>query len=154
MSKKNGTATMELQKGENTPKSEVNNLPVVIQEPEQTPEELKAENEQLKKQLSAIPQDLKTRVEYFNKKNELIRRLSKLDMDKESLTIHLDKLAEIAASNEFDNEEYFLNIDGGSKYNKTAVYTVKNPVIIGELISFIIGRVDAKREVLKKEIEA
>ncbi|OFX52345.1 MAG: hypothetical protein A2066_00190 [Bacteroidetes bacterium GWB2_41_8] len=158
MSKKNGTATMELQKGENTPKSEVNNLPVVIQEPEtkpeQTPEELKAENEQLKKQLSAIPQDLKTRVEYFSKKNELIRRLSKLDADKESLNIHLDKLAEIAAANEFDNEEYYLNIEGGGRYNKSAVYTVKNPVIIGELISFIIGRVDAKREVLKNEIEA
>jgi len=154
MSKKNGTATMELQKGENTPKPELKALPVASEKPDQTPEELKAENEKLKKQLSAIPQDLKTRVEYFNKKNELIRRLSKLDMDKESLTIHLDKLAEIAAANEFENEEYFLNIDGGSKYNKTAVYTVKNPVIIGELISFIIGRVDAKREVLKKEIEA
>lgn len=154
MTVKKVTAPMNVQKGENTPETEVKTLPVETPKPEQTPEELKAENERLKQQLSAIPQDLKTRVEYFNKKNELIRRLSKLDMDKESLSIHLDKLAEIATSNEFENEEYFLNIDGGSKYNKTAVYTVKNPVIIGELISFIIGRVDAKREVLKKEIEA
>jgi hypothetical protein len=154
MTVKKVAAPFQVQKGENTPEVELKALPVETPKPEQTPEELKAENEQLKKALSAIPQDLKTRVEYFNKKNELIRRLSKLDMDKESLTIHLDKLAEIAASNEFENEEYFLNIDGGSKYNKTAVYTVKNPVIIGELISFIIGRVDSKREVLKKEIEA
>lgn len=148
------TAPMSVQMGENTQNSEVNNLPVSTQEPEQTPEELKAENERLKQQLSAIPQDLKTRVEYFNKKNELIRRLSKLDADKESLSKHLDYLSEIATANEFETEDYILNVESGNKYNKTAVYSVKNPVVIGDLLAFVIGRIDSKREVLKAEIEA
>ncbi len=147
------------QNGKATPKPEtaVKMLPVATGKPEAkepTPEELKKVIEDLNKRLSAIPQDLKTRVEYFSKKNELIRRLSKLDADKESLSKHLDYLSEIATANEFETEDFNLNIEFGNKYNKTAVYTLKNPLIIGELISFIIGRVDAKREVLKKEIEA
>jgi len=147
-------APMSVQKGENTPDSEVNNLPAATPKPEQTPEELKAENEQLKKQLSAIPTDLKTRVEYFSKKNELIRRLTKLDSDKEILSNHLDKISEIAAANEFENEEYYLNIEGGNQYSKKAIYTLKNPVLIGEVLAFVVGKIDSKRENLKAEIES
>jgi len=151
------TAPFQVQKGENTPELEQKALPVSTETPEAkepTPEELKQVIEDLNKRLSAIPTDLKTRVEYFNKKNELIRRLSKLDTDKEILSNHLDKLSEIAAANEFESEEYYLNIEGGSQYSKKAVYTLKNPVIIGELIAFIIGKIDSKRDSLKKEIEA
>lgn len=158
MTVKKVDAPFQVQKGENIPEVELKALPVATETPEAkepTPEELKQVIEDLNKRLSAIPQDLKTRVEYFNKKNELIRRLSKLDMDKESLTIHLDRLSEIAAANEFENEEFYLNIEtGSSSYSKKAVYTLKNPVIIGELIAFIIGKVDNKRDSLKKEIEA
>ena len=149
------------QNGKATPKPEtaVKTLPVpTAQKPEAkeaTPEELKKVIEDLNKRLSAIPQDLKNRVEYFSKKNELIRRLAKLDIDKESLSQHLDKLAEIAAANEFENEDYYLNIEAPSgSYSKKAMYTLKNPLIIGELIAFIIGKVDGKREALQKEIEA
>lgn len=147
MNAKKDVAPMTVQKGEVTPKKEVK-----VQE--QTAEELKKQVEELQKKLSAIPQDLEKRIEYFNQKKELIRRLSKLDGDSETLNSHLDKLSEIAAMNEFDNEEYYLNIEAGSQYNKKAVYTLKNPVIIGELITFVLDRVDAKREELKKAIEA
>ena len=147
-------APFQVQKGENTPEVELKALPVETPKPEQTPEELKAENEQLKKALSAIPQDLKTRVEYFSKKNELIRRLTKLDSDKEILSNHLDKISEIAAANEFENEEYYLNIEGGNQYSKKAIYTLKNPVLIGEVLAFVVGKIDSKRENLKAEIEA
>lgn len=149
---------MSVQMGETAPKStELKALPVAtvkaeVKEP--TTEELKKENELLKKKLLAIPQDLQSKVEYFNKKNELITKLARLDANKEVLTTHLDKLAEIGAVNEFDNEEYCLNVEGGNKYNKSNIYTVKNPVIIGELLAFVVGRIDSKREALKKEIEA
>jgi len=154
MTVKKVAAPLSVQMGENTQNSEVKALPVVTPKPEQTPEELKAENERLKQQLSAIPQDLKTRVEYFAHKNELIRRLTKLDSDKQILTNHLDNLSEIAAKNDFENEEYFLNIEGGSSYSKKAIYTLKNPVLIGEVLAFVVGKIDSKRENLKAEIEA
>lgn len=149
------------QNGKTTPKTEpavLKVLPVATEKPEAkepTAEELKKVIEDLNKRLSAIPQELDKRIEYFNQKKELIRRLSKLDTDKESLNIHLDRLSEIGAANEFENEEYYLNIEGGPNgYNKKAIYTLKNPVIIAELIAFIVAKVDSKRETLRKEIEA
>lgn len=146
-------APMSVQREENTQISEVEGVTVAeVKEP--TPEELKAENERLKNQLSAIPQDLKARVEYFAHKNELIRRLGRLDGDRDILNNHLDKLSEIAAKNDFDNEEYYLNIEAGNSYSKKAIYTLKNPVLIGEVIAFVVGRIEVKREALKAEIEA
>lgn len=156
MTVKKVTAPMSVQKVENTPNSEQKALPVAT-EPEAkepTPEELKAENERLKQQLSAVPTDLKARVEYFAHKNELIRRLTKLDSDKNILTNHLDNLSEIAAKNDFENEEYYLNIEGGSQYSKKSIYTLKNPVLIGEVLAFVVGKIDSKREAIKAEIEA
>lgn len=156
MTVKKVAAPLSVQKGENTPNSELKALPVAseTEAKEPTPEELKAENERLKAQLSAVPTDLKARVEYFAHKNELIRRLGRLDGDREILTNHLDKLAEIAAKNDFENEEYYLNIEGGSQYSKKAIYTLKNPVLIGEVLAFVVGKIESKREAIKAEIEA
>lgn len=156
MTVKKVAAPLSVQKGENTQESEVKALPVasVTEVTELTTEELKAENERLKNQLSAIPQDLKSRVEYFAHKNELIRRLGRLDGDREVLNSHLDKLSEIAAKNDFENEEYYLNIEGGNSYSKKAIYTLKNPVLIGEVLAFVVGKIESKREALKAEIEA
>ena len=147
------------QNGKATPKQEtaVKMLPVTTGNPEAkepTPEELKKVIEDLNKKLSAIPQDFDKRIEYFNQKKEQIRRLSVLDNDSEILNGHLEALSTITAANEFENEEYFLNIEGGNKYNKKAVYSLKNPMIIGELLVFIIARIDRKREELRKQIEA
>lgn len=154
MTEKKDAAPMSVQKGESTQEIQLKALPVATAKPEQTPEELKAENEQLKKQLAAIPQDLKSKVDYFAHKNELIRRLTKLDSDKQILTNHLDNLSEIAAKNDFENEEYYLNIEGGNSYSKKAIYTLKNPVLIGEVLAFVLGKIDSKRDKLKAEIEA
>lgn len=150
------TAPLSVQKGENTQNSEVKALPVatVKSEQELTAEELKKVIEDLNKRLSAIPQELDKRIEYFNQKKEQIRRLSILTSDSEILNSHLDTLSELTAANEFENEEYFLNIEGGNKYNKKAIYSLKNPTIIAELLVFIIARIDHKREDLKKQIEA
>lgn len=153
MTVKKVAAPLSVQKGENTLHPVVEGTTVAAVK-ELTPEELKAENEKLKKQLSTIPQELKARVEYFAHKNELIRRLGRLDGDKEILTNHLDRLSEIAAKNDFENEEYYLNIEGGSQYSKKAIYTLKNPVLIGEVLAFVVGKIDSKRENIKAEIEA
>lgn len=154
--KKDAVPGME-QKGKTVPMNKVNNdFPVVAQEAKKpTVEELQKTIEILQKQLSIIPSDLTSRIEYFNHKKALILKLARMDADRENLTSHLDKLSEIAAANEFENEDYYLNIEGPSgTYSKKALYTVKNPVIIGELISFVIGRLDSRREQIKKEIEA
>ena len=157
MTVKKVNVPMMVQKGENTPVStELKALPVATAKEvaEPTAEELKKVIEDLNKRLATIPQELDKRIEYFNQKKEQIRRLSILDNDSEILNGHLEALSTITAANEFENEEYFLNIEGGNKYSKKAVYSLKNPMIIGELLIFIIARIDRKREELKKMIEA
>lgn len=156
MTVKKVAAPFQVQKGENTPEVELKALPVATDKPEAEPtaEQLKKVIEDLNKRLSAIPQELDKRIEYFNQKKEQIRRLSILDNDSEVLNGHLEALSTITAANEFENEEYFLNIEGGNKYSKKAIYSLKNPMIIGELLVFIIARIDRKREELKKLIEA
>lgn len=158
MESQKGSA-QQAQNGKTTPKTEtaVKMLPVATAKPEAkepTPEELKKVIEDLNKRLSAIPQEFDKRIEYFNQKKEQIRRLSVLDNDSEILNSHLEALSTITAANEFENEEYFLSIEGGNKYTKKAVYSLKNPMIIGELLVFIIARIDRKREELRKQIEA
>ncbi|WP_372772106.1 hypothetical protein [Mangrovibacterium sp.] len=153
MNAKKDVAPMTVQKGETTPKNEVKTTKV-SEAKQPTPEELQKQVAELQKKLASIPQNLEQRIEYFNQKKELIRRLSVLNVNHETLSEHLDKLSELAAVNEFENEDYFLSIDAPNGYGKKAVYTLKNPVIIGEMITFILGRIDAKRKELKTAIEA
>jgi vacuolar-type H+-ATPase subunit I/STV1 len=119
-----------------------------------TVEELQKKVEELTTRLNALPQDLNSRIEYFNQKKELIRKLSKLDSNAQSLRQHLDKIAEVTAKNDFETEEFILNIEAGNKYSKSIVFALQNPVLIGEIISYLLGKVEAKIEQLKNEIAA
>lgn len=121
---------------------------------ESTVEELQRELGQLKKKLLEVPQDLNARIEYFNQKKELIRKLSRLNANAEGLLEHLDKIAELAAANEFENDVYTLSIESGDRYNKKQVFALQNPIIIAEVINFMLGKVEAKADELKKQIES
>ena len=153
MAKKNDAAPMQVQKGEAT--SQNKQVKKVLPNTKQpTREELEIRVKELEKQLSSVPKEFDKRIEYFTQKRELIRRLGKLDQNRENLSEHLERVTEIASKNDFETEDYYLNIEGKGNYSRTSIYELKNPVIIGELISFIIGRIDAKRKELKLEIEA
>lgn len=144
-------------------KSAQENQPAAIAESvnasaqEQNPEsleELRTKVQDLEKRLNSIPQNLDDRIKYFNEKKELIRRLSVLNASIEGLESHAQKLHEIAAVNDFENEDYILSVEGGDKYRKTAVFALKNPVIIAEVIAFMMGRIDVKRLEIAAQIEA
>ena len=125
------------------------------QEKPESVEELKTQVLELQKRLLAIPQNLDDRIRYFNEKKELIRRLSILNANIEALEEHAQKLKEIAQTNDFETDEYSLSVEGGSgSYRKATVFLLKNPVIIGEVIGFMMDRIDAKRLELATQIEA
>lgn len=118
-------------------------------------EQLQKENEELKKQVSAIPSDLETRINYFNHKKELIKRLSLLEENRSELNRHLDNISELSAENDFNNNRYKITVvDGDSSYNSRDIFSIQNPVVIGDVITFILGRIEAKQAEIKKEIEA
>lgn len=120
-----------------------------------TVEELQKRVQKLTAQLQAVPQDLDSRIEYFNNKKSLIRKLGSLDANAKSLQIHLDRLAELAAENEFDTENYILSIEGGEhSYRKDDVFKLKNPVLIADVLTYLLGKLEAKADELKKQIAA
>ena len=83
-----------------------------------TVEELQKRVQELTAKLQAVPQNLEQRIEYFNHKKELIRKLSRLEANANSLQANLDTISELAAANEFETEEFLLSIEGGNKYNR------------------------------------
>jgi len=119
-----------------------------------TVEELEKQVQQLKAKLQAVPQDLTARIDYFNSKKELIRKLGKLEASHENLQTHLDDIAEASAANDFETDDFILSIEAGNKYNKKQVFALQNPVLIGDVLTFLMGKMEAKIEGLKKEIEA
>lgn len=119
-----------------------------------TVEELQKQVAELEKKLTAVPQDLNSKIEYFNLKKDLIRKLTRLETNATKLQEHLDEIAELAAANEFENDAYILSIEAGGQYNKKQIFALQNPVVIGDVISYMLGKIEAKSEELKKQIEA
>jgi superoxide dismutase len=99
--------------------------------------------------------NLETKIQYFNHKKELIRKLTTLTDNKEELNKHLENLSEIAAENDFINDRYKIYIkDNNAGYRNEDIFSIKNPDIIGDVLTFIIKRIEDKEGKLRKEIEA
>ena len=146
-----GTPAMEVKKNTTSKTASTEKQKKEVKQP--TVEELQKKVTELTHKLSAVPSDLNSRIEYFNRKRDLIRKLKNLESNVESLQKHLDVLAELSAANEFENDSYVLNIQEG-RYNGDTVFKLKNPVLIGEVLTYLIGKAEAKIKELENEIAA
>jgi len=149
MSEKKETACV--QNGKSTPVKETPKMEVVK---DPTVEELQKKVDELTKRLSTIPEKLEDRIEYFNSKKELIRKLSRLQEKRATLEMHKDALNDLSLNDGFENEDYSLIIEGKDGYSKKSLFELKNPVLIAEMIGFVLGRMDVKIAALEKEIAA
>lgn len=142
--------------GQNLPVLELKKMEVPKATNPQPPTvaELQKKVQELTAKLKAVPTDLNSRIEYFNQKKELIRKLTNLQVSAGNLQTHLDTLAEVAAKNEFETEDFILSIEGGNKYSRKQVFALQNPVLIAEVLTYLLGKVEAKANDLKKLIEA
>ena len=148
----------------NENKEEAKNLAVVKVENQEakktkqvfSAEEIKkilAENEELKEKASKEPKNLEEKIEYFLDKKEKIYQLSKLDATHLQLTGHFEILQELAEKDEFTCEEYVLSVSKPNSYrNDEDIFKMNNPVIIGDVIKFVLSRIEQKQEALKIEI--
>ncbi len=145
--------TAAVQNGKSTP---VKETPVRKMEVVKTPtvEELQKKVDELTQRLSAIPEKLEDRITYFNNKKELIRKLSRLQEKRTNLEMHKTALNDLSLNDEFENDDYCLTIEGKDGYSKRSIFELNNPVIIAEMIVFVLGRMDAKIAALEKEIAA
>lgn len=116
--------------------------------------ELEKENEELRKKLNSVPADLEKKIEYFNRKRQLIKKFDALELKRENLFEHLSNIAEISAKNDFTNDRYSLvitNAEGG--YSAKEVFKMQNPVIIGDVLNFVAAKIEAKQAEIKQQIE-
>jgi hypothetical protein len=126
------------------------------QKPGITPEikALKEEIQALKKQLETTPQSLEDKIKYFQEKQEKIKHFEQLQKSADTIISIGQLVQEEADANEFFTENYNFVLSKKSGYNEKELLKIQNPVIIGEILDFALGKINLKKEKLTLEIEA
>jgi hypothetical protein len=127
---------------------------IAIEKPqpiEETPEQLKKQIEELKAKLKE-PAGIEERIQYYKEKQELIKRRDLLINQYDEFKEHQAQLTELATSDEFTTDSYNLTLNAKSGYRDDAVVVVKNPLIISEIIEFMMGKMSVKINDLDQKI--
>ena len=116
-------------------------------------QELKAEIERLKRLIYAGPETIEEKIRYYQKKQELIERLQNLDGSKEVISTHIGEINKEAEIDAFESEQYKLMLTCKNGYSsEKELLKFRNPVIISELLSFVLAKIDGKRQLIEAEI--
>jgi len=155
MTKKQNAATEKLQDGKGTPAKEKTTEKQTTLLKLENKKSVEKENEALKKQLSAIPNDLDGKISFYKRKQELIKRLNQMQANEKVLLMHKDSLLEhIQEKNDFSSDTYFLKVCCKPNYSENDIFEFNNPEIISEVIDFVLNKIDAKKKKLQAEINA
>lgn len=131
-------------------------VPPLKEEPKEVNKD--EEIESLKKQLEEAnkklqePVNLEERIQYYQRKQELIMQLNRLVSEAEHLRAIEAEVQECIMDDEFECESYKLSLGKLSQYRNDTVFSMNNPVVIGEVINCILNRINAKMDKLKIEI--
>ena len=150
-------------KSANPKRVEVANVPTVKPEqpaPEKTQAEtshesqlLKQEVERLRAIIAAGPETIQDKIKYYQHKQELIERLQSLEATEEILANHLEEINKEAEQDLFLSEQYKLNLTVKSGYSgEKEILTFRHPVIITEMLLFLIEKVSSKKQNIESEI--
>jgi len=116
--------------------------------------ELEAENSQLRAKLAQSPENFEERVKYYQRKQELIKRLASLDNSHQTIEEHINEVSKEAAEDLFVSDSYKLTVTVKNGYSsEREVLNFRNPVIISDLLSFVLDKVGRKRQQVQTEIE-
>ena len=118
---------------------------------EEKNKQLEEEIAKLKAKIEETPQTLEEKIEFFRLKQERILKLSSLEEQKKLLTVSVVKIEEKIEENDFECETFRLELRAG---NHGEVVRMNNPVLIRDVVVYLVQRVDDKIEVLKAEISA
>ena len=131
-------------------------VPPLKEEPKE--ENKDEEIESLKKQLEEAnkklqePVNLEERIQYYQRKQELIMQLDRLVSESERLKTIQEEIEECIEDDEFECESYKLSLGKLSQYRNDTVFSMNNPVVIGDVINCVLNRINAKMDKLKTEI--
>ena len=114
-------------------------------------ESLKKQLEEANKKLQE-PVNLEERIQYYQRKQELIMQLDRLVSESERLKTIQEEIEECIEDDEFECESYKLSLGKLSQYRNDTVFSMNNPVVIGDVINCVLNRINAKMDKLKTEI--
>ena len=114
-------------------------------------ESLKKQLEEANKKLQE-PVNLEERIQYYQRKQELIMQLDRLISESERLKTIQEEIEECIEDDEFECESYKLSLGKLSQYRNDTVFSMNNPVVIGDVINCVLNRINAKMDKLKNEI--
>lgn len=128
-------------------------LVLVRETAEDKAKRLELENAELKAKLGNVPQSLEEKIEFYKIKQDKIRQLAKLEESSNELFKHMETLDKLTGENDFVCDKYKLSVfDTNSGYKETSIFQMNNPVIIRDVVKFVLQRIDDKMSVLKMEI--
>ena len=131
-------------------------VPPLKEEPKEVNKD--EEIESLKKQLEESnkklqePVNLEERIQYYQRKQELIMQLDRLVSESERLKTIQEEIEECIEDDEFECESYKLSLGKLSQYRNDTVFSMNNPVVIGDVINCVLNRINVKMDKLKTEI--
>ena len=129
-------------------------LPLVpVPSLEEKNKQLEKEIAKLKAKIEETPQTLEEKIEFFKLKQDRMKKLAQLEKQKNVLVENAEKVEEKIEENDFECESFNLALKAGG-YNGNDLVRINNPLLIRDVIMYIIQRVDDKIEVLKAEISA
>lgn len=127
----------------------------IIPKQEISAEELKKENERLKKMLDRGPKTLEEKIQFFKEKEEFIKHLNNLSLKRDHLLRISDDVSAEIEEDEFVTDKFSISVTQKKGYsNEEAVFKVHNPVLVAELLHYVLGKMSGKIEELQLSIEA
>lgn len=114
-------------------------------------ERLKKLLEETRKKLQE-PENLEERIQYYQRKQELISRLDRLTSEEGRLKEVQEEVIETMEGNDFECNNFMLSVGRVGAYKNETVFSMNNPALIGEVIGYVLERVASKMEKLREEI--
>jgi len=116
---------------------------------------LRQEVEILRAQVAKAPQSLEDQINYFQKKQALVTRLHGLNASIANLIKYGEEIRKEAEEDIFSSEVYALRLSSKRGYSsEDDIFKFRNPVVIMELLTFVLEKMKQKREAIEMEIAA
>lgn len=129
------------------------NALVVLKPIEPTPEDLKAENERLRKQLETVPTNLQDRIAYYDQKKDWINKLGRIVKEENKLKELLEEVGEKIEEDEFLNDTFAFAIVRKKTYGSDEeLLKISNPVVVGDALHVVLKRLQDKKDELEINI--
>lgn len=153
--KKNQTQPKAVQGTAVAKTEETSNVLTIISKAEPTAEELQKENERLKKMLAQGPQTLQEKIAYFQQKEVFIKQHDNLKGKRDYFLGVQDEISAEIEQDEFTSDVFAMAIIRKKQYGSDdTIVKVHNPVLVGDLLGMILGKMNGKLDELQISIEA